>query len=405
MDRLIRWSDAWVSSLARPEPGEDEVQYPDPAIPRHRLVVSRFKKVFEVQMQRPAQYGPKKTYKVQTGIHPDDTVEEARARANVVITRIRKGEDPRARSPEREVTVGGAWEQFQKRPDIRPSTLKVYKQAYEKVLEPWGANKTLRHLVAHPAEARDEHARITKDGRPSKADHAFRLLRAIYLHAAELDTSLPRDRHPCTAVDWNGDNKREGAAIPAQQMPAWFRQLEALREESPVRAGFHALCLRLGLRPGELAKAEWSHVDWKRKAMAIPESKTVGFEVPLSRQAVAELKRLQEEARALNKDGNDFVFPSRGDDGRLKRLTEDKDVLSHTGNCGRHAFATIAGVLGYDQRLIDVLQGRTLVKSGVAGTGYLDRTEFGPKARKAAQAINDEIDRLATATSGRRKAR
>jgi len=97
----------------------------------------------------------------------------------------------------------------------------------------------------------------------------------------------------------------------------------------------------------------------------------------------------------LNKAGNDWLFPSRGDDGRLQRLTEEKATLSHSGNCGRHTFSTQASLLGIDDKTRDVLQGRTLVKAGVAGSLYLDRGEFGAKARKASQKINDRIDQLA----------
>lgn len=378
-----RWTDPWVKALEHPPLGRPEVVFRDPTLNKHRLVVKRTRKVFDVQAEQPAAFngGRRKTYVVQVGDANDLTVEMARDRAAVILSRIRKGEDPRSRSAEREVTVGGAWEEFKKRDDIRPRTLDVYKQSYESVLKPW-ADRTLRSLVDEPRLARDEHAKVTKERGPSAADHGLRLLRAVYRHAAQLDTTLPRDRHPCSAVQWHGDKKRQGAAITAAEMPGWFKQVETIRKESPVRASFHVLCLRLGLRPGELARATWTEVDWKRKALAIPESKTVGFEVPLSKQALAELKRL-EEARALNKPGCDFVFPTHSESGHLEQLTEKKKRLSKSGNCGRHTFATIAGVLGYDQRLIDILQGRTLIKSGVAGTGYLDRAEFGPVARKA----------------------
>ncbi len=215
-----RWTDPWVKALEHPAPGRPEVVFHDPTLNKHRLVVKRTRKIFEVQAEQPQAFngGRRKTYVVQVGDANDLTVEMARDRAAVILSRIRKGEDPRSRSAEREVTVGGAWEEFKKRDDIRPRTLGVYEQTYDSVLKPW-ADRTLRSLVDEPRLARDEHAKVTKERGPCAADHGFRLLRAVYRHAAQLDTTLPRDRHPCSAVQWHGDKKRTGAAITAAEMP------------------------------------------------------------------------------------------------------------------------------------------------------------------------------------------
>ncbi|MGE0035221.1 MAG: hypothetical protein AB7S93_06265 [Xanthobacteraceae bacterium] len=80
---------------------------------------------------------------------------------------------------------------------------------------------------------------------------------------------------------------------------------------------------------------------------------------------------------------------------KTERAAEVKTVLSHFGNSGRHTFATQASLLKIDDKIRDILSGRTLIKTGVAGSGYLDRKEFGPDARRASQKINDRIDQLA----------
>jgi hypothetical protein len=51
-------------------------------------------------------------------------------------------------------------------------------------------------------------------------------------------------------------------------------------------------------------------------------------------------------------------------------------------------------VLGINELVLDVCEGRTLLKSGMAGRGYIDRGELGPKVREAQETINREIDRL-----------
>jgi hypothetical protein len=279
-----RWIDEWVRDLEHPEPGKPERVFPDPTLSGHRLVVKRTRKVFEVQADQPRRFwvnGKRKTFVVQTGDAVDTSIEQSRERAVVVLGRIRKGEDPRGRTPEREITLGGAWEEFRKRGDLRPRTLAMYEGAWKRCLTKW-KDLTLRSLVDNPRMARDEHARITKDKGPSEADHAMRLLRSIYRHSARLETSLPGDRHPCSAVEWHGDRTRKDAAIPATQMPTWKNQIEAVRNESPLRAAFQMLLLRLGCRPGELASAKWEQVDFERKLFWIPVSKTEEYEVPLS---------------------------------------------------------------------------------------------------------------------------
>jgi hypothetical protein len=57
-----------VLQLKHPEIGE--TVYPDPTLNKFRLVVKKTKKVFELQSERPAQYGPRKTWVVQVSAAP-----------------------------------------------------------------------------------------------------------------------------------------------------------------------------------------------------------------------------------------------------------------------------------------------------------------------------------------------
>jgi integrase len=209
------------------------------------------------------------------------------------------------------------------------------------------------------------------------------LLRSIHRHAAKLDTSLSFERHPCTAVDFHDEKPRQNAAIPAETMPAWSAQLEKLRALSPLRASFQFLNLRLGTRPGELAARKWSDVDWERQILTLPDTKTGLYEAPLTAQCIAELEHVKEVRRVLNPK-SEFIFPARGD-GHLARFTEPKSVLSHSGNQMRHSHHTIGVLLGIDELVLDVLEGRSLLKVGAAGTassagrGYLDRLALVPR--------------------------
>lgn len=397
MARIQAWSDEWVRR--RPHPPSGEVVLPDPTIAGHRLVVLRTKKVFEVQRDRPKRFGERKTFKIQVGDALFVTVEQARKRAIDILGQIAKGEDPRVnRSNQPPIsTLGSAWAEYKTRRDVRPRTLEMYEGAYERCLKPW-ANMALATLVDSPALVRDEHRKITEERGARSANTAMTLLRSIYRNAAKLDTRLSRVRHPCEAVEWNDERPRQNAAVPSELMPTWAAQLEKLRVTSPLRASFHLLSLRLGTRPGELAARSWSEIDWDRKILTAPETKTHLVEVPLSIQCIAELERTRAVGQVLY-SGSPFVFPAR-DGGHLARFTEEKSVLSHSGNQMRHSHHTIGVLLGIDELVLDVIEGRSLLKVGAAGTassagrGYLDRLSLGPKARVAQQHISDEIDRL-----------
>jgi integrase len=396
MARIQAWTDQWARQL--PHPSTGEVTIPDPQVSGHRIVLRKTRKVFEVQRDRPLRFGPRKTFKVQTGDALTTTVEEARTKAIVVLGHIAKGLDPHPKL-QRPVatTLGSAWSEFIQRDDLGPRTRKLYEDTYDRCLQQW-ENETLAVLAGNPILARDQHRAITEERGPRTANAAMALLRSIHRHAAKLDTSLSFERHPCTAVVFHDERPRQNAAIPTEIIPAWFAQLDKLHELSPLRAVFQLLNLRLGTRPGELAARKWTDVDWDRKVLTLPETKTGLYEAPLSAQSIAELEKAKEVGRVLYPK-TEFIFPARGN-GHLARFTEPKNVLSHSGNQMRHTHHTIGVLVGIDELILDVLEGRSLLKVGAAGTassagrGYLDRLALGPKAHEAQQAINDYIDRL-----------
>ena len=350
--------------------------------------------------------GKRRTHVVVVGDVTDTTIEQSRERASITIGRIRRGEDPKGRSLEAETTLGAAWTKYLERTDLGRRTRTMYEGMYRRNLQKW-AGVTLRTLVMTPTMALDEHRVITTRSGESEADHAMRLLRSIYLYAAKLDTSLPSDRNPCTALkgQWHGDKSRKEASIPREKMAAWGKQLDALRLKSPMRAAFQMLLLRLGCRPTELASASWWQVDFERKVFWIPEpesdadgAKEEPYEVPLTAQAIAEFEWLRENVRPLNRPGRDLIFPSRMSKrghGRLAQVYESR--LSHSSYALRHTHHTIGTRLpGIKEIVLDLCEGRSIKKSGAAGRGYIDTHELGPEIRAAQQSINDEIDNLLT---------
>jgi hypothetical protein len=114
--------------------------------------------------------------------------------------------------------------------------------------------------------------------------------------------------------------------------------------------------------------------------------------MPLTEQCIAELKRVREVGRMLYPRSS-HIFPARNDK-HLSRFTEPKKTLAYSGNSGRHSHHTLGVLLGVEELVLDVLEGRSLLKAGLAGRGYIERSELGPKIRAAQQLINDRIDEL-----------
>jgi integrase len=155
------------------------------------------------------------------------------------------------------------------------------------------------------------------------------------------------------------------------------------------------LLLRLGCRPNELAMAKWGHLDLNDYVLVVPESKTFMYEIPLCPQIVEEFERLRKIMGKLH-PGCEYICPPSFAKAKHPRYVEDKDVLAFSGSAGRTTHHSIGAALGIEDRVLDVMEGRTLEKSGAAAAGrhYLARGALGPAAKAAQRAINSEIDRL-----------
>ncbi len=144
----------------------------------------------------------------------------------------------------------------------------------------------------------------------------MRLLRAVHRHAAKGDLSLSRERHPCIAVEWNPEEPAQ-RAIPFDLLPCWAVQADEVRNQNPVRAAFHRLCLFTGMRPGELQRAEWKDLNLTRRVLVLHKTKTGGsIEIPLTLQIVRELRRARDAGRVLYPT-SPFVFSGHSKSGHL----------------------------------------------------------------------------------------
>lgn len=380
---------------------EREYMVRDSGLSRFGVRVSKKHRTFMIQAERPAKFGDRRTYVVRLGRAPMVTVAAARGRAVALLGRIDAGMEPEgdAAPVVRSTTLAKAYESFiasMRRRECSERTIKEYDRWYRLHLAQW-ADTALLSLAEQPALAKDEHDRITRKNGPVEANHAMRLLRAVHRHAAKADVKLSAEGHCCRAVEWNPE-KRADIAIPFDQMPRWWKQLQALRATSPIRAAFHALTVLTGMRPGELRRAKWEHLDVKHRALVLPKTKTgVSITVPLTVPIVRELRAARDAGRVLYPN-SEFIFPADSTSGHMERHTEPKSALSHCGNSGRHSFKTICAAIG-----IDELTSRLLLGHALAGVsqGYITKSVLaGTSLRVAQRKISAKVGELWAASKG-----
>jgi integrase len=385
----IAFDDAAI--MTAPYATKTDIVIRDPVVPRLRCEIKRTKKSFVIQMDRPPQFGPRKTHVVVLGEAPIMTIEAARTKALETMRAIADGKDPNASG--KLMTLEQAWEKFKARPALRMRTLRGYESLWTRCLSSL-ATTPLATLSAQPAIAAEWHGELSHKTGPTDANRAAQLLRAVYKYVAKGDRSLLEEQHPCTSIEMN---KEERAAddkfIPYDAWENHSKQIKALRKKNQWRASYQMLLLRMGCRPNELTSAKLA--DIKDDVIAITASKTGAYVVPLCPQIKAELNTMRALMGKLYPK-SEYICPPSFATATHPRYTEKKATLAYSGSSGRTTHYSIATALGIDPRVIYLMEGRYLNKNAVLGAGvnYLATHSLGPAAKAAQKKINDRIDKL-----------
>jgi integrase len=300
------------------------------------------------------------------GTYPDVSLLEARALHDAARTQVKDGKDPvmEARVEKREAVlalenarpfrlVAAEW-LAAKYPASRraKSTINARKNSIDKLNAAFGeldirAVDKVKYLsdVLNTCELAETYATRVNVQRDAIAIMGFAVgkgyidlnpfagvrFAASYTSPAETEESRP-------------------ALIEPKRFGQLLRDIDAkivvTHDKRTRHAPINRLCLRIlaltMVRPGELAKAEWKWIDWETPKLVVPfsvlkqrtkrklsKSKRANkdFEVPLSRQAVAELRELQKLTGKSK-----FLFPARPSRwGDLHQVT-DKTLAEPTIN-------------------------------------------------------------------------
>jgi integrase len=334
--------------------------------------------------------------KVNLGTYPEKTLSAARAEAYAALRDIRDGKDPRAEKAARrraleagQTTVAALadrWLAEYVRPKLKDRTIADYERLVEQRIKPrLGA---LPVSVVSKSDIISFHASMANT--PRRANYTIATTRALMTFAEDVGLRPPHS-NPAKKIRMYRQGVRErflseeeiGKAADA------IYQAETAGKIGPHAAAGLRLALFTGARSGEISAAQWPHVDWQRKQIRLPDSKTnVPRTIHLSAAAVEILK-------ALPRVGS-FIIAGRYKTDPHQNLGRAWIIARAYGGLEdvrlhdlRHSYASLAAGRGVSLQMIGKLLGHK-----VAATTQ----RYAHLARDAVASVNDELgDSMKTA--------
>jgi integrase len=320
----------------------------------------------------------------------------AREQARQMLADIAGGCDPKAKlKTRRQAALAGAmtirdladrWMTLHVRAKLKPRTIADYEKLLARHILP-----TLGHLTVTGISRADVIAlHVAMKATPRRANYTIRTVQGMMTFAC--DTGLrPLHDNPVRKLKLYREQKRERFLDEAEIAKAADAITKAERAGviGPHAAAGLRLCLFSGARSGEIAAAKWSHVDFGRRFIRLPDSKTGDARtIHLSDAALEVLKTLPRvqpyivagalPGQALRSLSRSWIVARRFVDGL-------DDVRLHDL---RHSYASLAAGRGVSLRMIGELLGHKVPATTM---------RYAHLARDAAAAVNDELGQAMTA--------
>lgn len=262
---------------------------------------------------------------------------------------------------------------------LKPRTISDYERILEQRIKPrLGA---LPVAAVSISDVISFHA--TMANTPRRANYVIATFRALMSFAEGVGLRPPH-RNPAKRIKMFRQGVRErflseeeiGLAADA------IAKAEASGKIGPHAAAGLRLALFTGARSGEITAAKWQHVDWQRKQIRLPDSKTnEPRTIHLSPAALEVLKELPRVGS--------FIIAGRYKDEPHQNLTRSwiiarefvglQDVRLHDL---RHSYASLAAGRGVSLHMIGKLLGHKVPATTM---------RYAHLARDAVASINDEL--------------
>ena len=320
---------------------------------------------------------------------------DARKEARRALEALRDGRDPMLERRERQrVAAAGAvtvddlakrWLSEIVMPKRKPRTASDYQRLIDQRIGP-----EFGHLAVGAVEREHVirwHAQMANT--PRRANYAVQVFKILMNFAEDVGLRVPHT-NPCRRIEFYREKKRERFLSEAEIGKA----AEAIATaERSGKIGAHAaaglrLCLFTGARSGEITAAKWAHVDFERRFIRLPDSKTnEPRTIHLSDAALEIIKTLPRVGPYIiagAKAGQPFQNLKRSWTVARKFAGLD-DVRLHDL---RHSYASLAAGRGISLQMIGKLLGHKTPQT---------TQRYAHLARDAAAGVNDELGAAMTA--------
>jgi integrase len=229
--------------------------------------------------------------------------------------------------------------------------------------------------------------------KPGQVNLCLAVMRRFFA-LAEVAGHRPGGSNPCRGVPKAILQKRERFLTSAElaALGKALAKAEQDKTESPLAIAGIRLLLLTGARRSEIVTLQWRYVDFERRALMLPDSKTGAKPIYLNAAAVDLLRNLPKH------EGSDYVLASTA--GRPIGNIDDvwRRMRSAAGLAGvrlhdlRHTYASVAAMGGYSLPVIGALLGH-------ARQATTER--YAHLAAEPIRAANDAIgEKIAAAMTG-----
>ncbi|MGD9542243.1 tyrosine-type recombinase/integrase [Methylocystis sp.] len=245
-----------------------------------------------------------RSHRVKIGVHGHLTPDQARAEAARVLGRVALGDDPAKEKRDRKAaqTVAAIAEEFLSHIEQmkKPATGVEYRRMFSKHIFPAIGSRRLVDVTRADLAALRSAMRET----PILANRALAIFASMWSWAARLG-HVEAAANPAKGVERFREQSRQ-RFLTSEEVARLGEALDRIEKNSRIDSYSIAaikLLLLTGARLREVLHARWEWVDFERRAIFLPDSKTGAKPLHLSAPAMAILADLQ------RLDGNPFIFP------------------------------------------------------------------------------------------------
>jgi integrase len=339
--------------------------------------------------------------RVTVGTYPEMKVATARDAARAMLDDMRAGKNPVVeRAIRREAITAGditvaaladRWMTEVVRVKRKPRTIFDYERIIEQRIKPELGHIPVRALTWDAVNR--FHGSMSRT--PRRANYVVSTLRAAFNFAERIGIR-PKHSNPCKGVEFFRERMRE-RFLSEPEIGAAADAIETAERDGVI--GPHAaaglrLALLTGARSGEVTAIRWEHVDWQRKLVRLPDSKTnEARTIHLSGAAIEILHgvpRVGPFVIAGAKDGKSYTNLSRAWI-IARQYANLNDVRLHDL---RHSYASLAAGRGVSLQMIGKLLGHKV---------HATTLRYAHLARDQVAAVNDDLGILMQAAIDNRQ--